>query len=303
MNKRIKVLSVIIALLILISAFTFSVCATDIGSPAPGTGDVSGGDGSGGNSSGGETPGGDTPGGDTSGGDTPGGDTPGGDTPGGDTPGGDTPGGDTPGTDTPGGDTPGTDTPGSDTPGTVNPGGNTGGYVGGDDFYYFDEDEMVNSIEQSADSVSDSTKLYDTSDLNEAALKETKWDDIVLNTSKPNSDALDFSAIKKDTRKDDDGQWIFYTGFVLIAFSIIGIMYYIIATSTYKKKLRAFEDNYYNSTSRPRDDYGDYDNYPPQRTHRQHKRYAADGLGYAERKRLKADTAEINLPSEYNARH
>ena len=294
MNKRMKVFSVIIALLILISSFTFSVCATDIGSPAPGTGDVSGGD---------------TSGGDTPGSDTPGSDTPGTDTPGSDTPGTDTPGTDTPGTDTPGTDTPGTDTPGTDTPGTDTPGGDTGGQTGGyidnnDNFYYFDEDEVVNSIETPADSVSDSTKLYDTSDLNEAALKETKWDNIVLDTSKGSSDALDFSAIKKNTRKDDDGQWIMYTGVILIALSIIGIMYYIIATSTYKKKLKAFESRYgYNDESRPRNDYGDYDNYPVERPHRQRKRYAADGMGYAERKRLKADTAEINLPNNYRARH
>lgn len=183
----------------------------------------------------------------------------------------------------------------------------SGGYVdNGDDFYYYDEDEMANSIEQSAGSVSNATKQYDTSDINEAALKESKWNDITLDVSKGTSDAMDFSAIKKNTRNNDDGQWILYLGYALIGLSVIGIMYFIIATTTYKKKLKKLTDRQHQyDTRRSRDDYGD-DVYAPTTndyTRRSRKRYAADGMGYAERKRLKADTAEINLPDKYRARH
>ncbi len=189
----------------------------------------------------------------------------------------------------------------------------SGGYVddGDDEFYYYDEDEMVNSIENSAGSVSEMTDLYDTSDINEKALKEEKWNDIVLDTT-TKSDASDFSAIKDNTSSNDDGKWILYTGFILIGLSVIGIMYFIIATATYKKKLKklkARQHQHDTVRSRARDDYGDYGDYPTQRDYNkryqtQRKRYASDGMSYAERKRLnKADTADINLPAKYRARH
>ncbi|MBQ8859989.1 MAG: hypothetical protein IJ015_01465 [Ruminococcus sp.] len=179
----------------------------------------------------------------------------------------------------------------------------------GDDFYFYDEDEMVNSIENSAGSVKENTDLYDTSDLNKSELKETKWDNITLDTSKKDAEALDFSAIKDNTKSDDDSTWIIYTGFILIGLSIIGIMYFIIATSTYKKKLNKLNQRQaHHNSNRARDDYGDYSNYPTQsdynRRYNQKKRYASDGMGYAERKRMsKANTAEIDLPSKYRARH
>lgn len=187
------------------------------------------------------------------------------------------------------------------------------GYVddGDDEFYYYDEDEMASSIENSAGSVSDMTDLYDTSDVNEKALQKEEWNDIVLDTT-TKSDAADFSAIKANTDKDDDGKWILYTGFILIGLSVIGIMYFIIATATYKKKLKklkARQQKLDSNRSRARDDYGDYGDYPTQsdynkRYHTQRKRYASDGMSYAERKRLnKADTADIDLPSKYRANH
>ncbi|MBQ2970943.1 MAG: hypothetical protein IJO20_05730 [Ruminococcus sp.] len=187
------------------------------------------------------------------------------------------------------------------------------GYVddGNDDFYYYDEDEMANSIESSAGSVSDMTDLYDTSGINEKALEKEEWNDIVLDTS-TKSDVTDFSAIKENTNKDDDGKWILYTGFILIGLSVIGIMYFIIATATYKKKLKklkARQHQHDSNRTRARDDYGDYGDYPTQRDYNkryqpQRKRYASDGMSYAERKRLtKADTADIDLPAKYRARH
>ena len=185
-------------------------------------------------------------------------------------------------------------------------------YTHDDGYYYYDEDEMVNNIEDYAGNVSDYTSLYDTSDFNKEGLEEAKWADISIDTTKTsNADAMDFSAIKDNTSKDDDGEWILYTGYVLIALSLIGIMYYIIATATYKKKLKALASRESargrsdrSSHQRSRSDYGDsptqrdynqrYSSSSSTRTNRT-RRYASDNTSYSERKRRKADTAEIKL--------
>lgn len=191
----------------------------------------------------------------------------------------------------------------------------TNGYVDyydDDEFYYYDEDAMASSIENSAGSVSDYTDLYDTSDIDLKALEEEEWANIVLDTSSKNTDVSDFSAIKDNTDNNDDGQWIIYAGVILIALSLIGILYFIIATVTYKKKLKKLKareqrQRSHSSENRARDDYGDYSDYPTASDYNKNysgrKRYASSGMGYAERKRLNADTAEIDLPKKYRARH
>ena len=188
-------------------------------------------------------------------------------------------------------------------------------YTHDDGYYYYDEEEMVNNIEDYAGNVSDYTSLYDTSDFNKEGLEEAKWADISIDTTKTsNADAMDFSAIKDNTSRDDDGEWILYTGYVLIALSLIGIMYYIIATATYKKKLKALASRESargrsdrSSHQRSSSDYGDSDSFPTQRDYNQRyssssstrtnrtRRYASDNTSYSERKRRKADTAEIKL--------
>ena len=187
-------------------------------------------------------------------------------------------------------------------------------YTNDEGYYYYDEEEMVNNIDDYAGNVSDYTSLYDTSDFDKEGLEESKWDDITIDTTKTsNADAMDFSAIKDNTSTDDDGQWILYTGYILIALSVIGILYYIIATATYKKKLKALasrnsaSSNRRSSHSRARSDYGDSDDYSAPRSYSEHRRsssssrtnrtrrYASDNTSYSERKRRKADTAEINL--------
>lgn len=179
-----------------------------------------------------------------------------------------------------------------------------------DEYYYYDEDEMVNNIDGTAGNVSDYTDLYDTSDFDESALEQSKWDDIALDISEAEGDAMDFSAIKENTSKEDDGEWIIYTGVILIGLALIGILYFIIATATYKKKLKRLkareERQRQRDRERPRNDYGDSDEYPSVQDYNRHyqrNRYASAGSGYAERKRRKADTAEINVPRRYTSRH
>ncbi len=169
--------------------------------------------------------------------------------------------------------------------------------------YYYDEDDMVNNIDDYAGNVSDYTNLYDTSDFDENAYKKTKWDDITIDVSKPitDTDAMDFSAIKDDTSKKDDGQLILYIGYVLIALSIVGIIYFIVSTATYKKKLKALKAREQRqrtrSSERSRSDYGDLSEFPTQRDYNQrYRRYSNDNRSYAQRKRdTKADTAEIKF--------
>ena len=294
MNKRIKLLPIFIALLILGTMFTFTAYATaenpGVDTPVvstPDPGPVT------------PDPGPVTP--------DPGPVTP---DPGPVTP--DPPVQSDPVTPDPGPVTPdpgtGTDTPVTSDPVTSNPSSNSyvDSYTNEDGSYYYDEDTMVNNIEGYAGNVSDYTTLYDTSDFNKSELKEQKWDNITIDTSKAPSDknAMDFSSIKDNTSANDDGQWILYTGYILIGLSICGILYYIIATATYNKKVKALASrpSYHSERStqpRSRSDYGDSE-YPTTRDYNQryrnkNRRYASDNRSYSERKRSKADTAEIHL--------
>lgn len=181
-------------------------------------------------------------------------------------------------------------------------------YTDENGYYYYDEDEMVNNLEDTAGNVSDYTNLYDTSNINEAELEKTEWDNIALSTSK--GDATDFSSIKDNTETDDNGQWIIYTGLILIGLSLIGILYFIIATATYKKKLKKLKEREqrqrHRDQGRPRNDYGDSEDFPTQADYYkryQRNRYTTSTMSYSERKRQKADTAEINLPRRYEAKH
>lgn len=183
-------------------------------------------------------------------------------------------------------------------------------YTNDDGYYYYDEEEMINNIDDTAGNVSDYTDLYDASDMNEADLKESEWSNISLDTSKENKNVADFSAIKNNNDASDNGEWIVYTGIVLIALSLLGILYFIVATATYKRKLKALQARDMRQRRRERDkplnDYGDMlDEFQSSYTPRpQRKRYASSNeLSYSERKRRKADTAEINIPKKYQARH
>ncbi len=203
------------------------------------------------------------------------------------------------------------DIPAVEQPTSSQPGGSyVDSYTNEDGYYYYDEDKMVNNIEDTAGNVSDYTNLYDTSDFDSSKLEKSEWNDIKLEVSKGNSDAADFSAIKENKETEDDGEWIIYTGLTLIGLSLIGIMYFIIATATYKKKLKNLKrrEQSQRHSDRARDDYGDLSEFPTQSDYNrryQKKRYASpDSLGYAQRKRMNADTAEIELPKKkYVSRH
>lgn len=163
---------------------------------------------------------------------------------------------------------------------------------------------------QSGEVVADNNteKLYDTSDIDANALKENTWSDISLTTQKvDNDDAGDFTAITENNEKGDNSTWILYTGIVLIAVSLLGILYFVAATVSYRKKLkklraREMRNNQRrpNPTSRQRIS-SDVDSYHSRvNTNERPRSYSTSPrLSNSDKRRMKADTAEVYIPRRF----
>ena len=178
------------------------------------------------------------------------------------------------------------------------------------DYYYYDEDSMASQLsgdDRKAGSVSDKTNLYDTPDVNDSELKSNEWNEIVLSEKDAAAGADDFSSIKDNKSKNDNGGWILYTGIILIVLSICGIIYFIVATYKSKKlsKLppdrrpaqrapgRNIESGYNRTAERPSQRSGRTGSYQ-----RERHRYN-DGYDNYSKKSSKADTQEIYIPRRY----
>lgn len=179
-----------------------------------------------------------------------------------------------------------------------------------DDYYNYVEDnyqEDVNSQNYAADP-QPQAELFDAREISSAEMAANKWSNIEIPQQDNSKNNVDFTTIQKDTSAADNGQWILWTGFILMGASLLGIMYFIISTVTYRKKLnnlnrrqkrnnetrtRSSHDNRYEDA--PREAYNQRQRISsPARNNR---RYATDTkLSYADKKRLKADTAEIYIP-------
>lgn len=185
-------------------------------------------------------------------------------------------------------------------------------YVSGGEEYVYDYDgnQVDTDPNASVGSVSDyggGSNLYGISNINDKELESNKWSEITISDNSAKNSAEDFSAIKDNKEKGDNGGWILYTGIVLIGLAILGIIFFIVATVTYKKKLKRLQARQRGNSQAPqrrRPEYNrqterEYDN--RQRVSAPRKRHYSNSndLSYAERKRLKADTAEIALPREY----
>ncbi len=202
-----------------------------------------------------------------------------------------------------------TDAPPVDTPTE----GNDPGYDNGDDDgYYYDpesdpDNDGISNTGNSAGSVSENTDLFDTH-INEQELKESQWSNITLDTStNNNSNVQDFSAIKEDTSTNNNGQWMLYVGFALIGLAVIGILYFIIATSKYKKKLKKLKSRelrHRENHRRASSNYGDsVDEYPTQADYnRRYQRNRYSDVPYVQRRQSKFDTADIPT-GRYKSRH
>lgn len=196
-----------------------------------------------------------------------------------------------------------------------NPGGNTdtdtdydNGY---DDDYYYDpesdpDDDGISNTGESAGSVSENTNLFNPN-VNNQELAESEWSNITLDTSsnQTNNNVADFSAIKEDSSANDNGQGMLYVGIALIGLSVIGILYYIIATAKYRKKLNKLRTREQGHRERHRT--SDYYNaateeYPTQEDYNRRYQRRYSDTPYTQRRQTKFDTADIPT-GRYKSRH
>lgn len=150
----------------------------------------------------------------------------------------------------------GTDTGTGDNSGagttTDNSGGTGYDTSGGSDYSYDNSNQYDNSVDYSgnyanennnyvysdetAGSVSNSTNvLYNSSGISAAEAAPNEWSDIKLNEKTVTTGVADFSSIKTNTSSEDNGQLILYLGYILIGLSVLGILYFIIATIAHRK--------------------------------------------------------------------
>ena len=212
---------------------------------------------------------------------------------------------------------PGYEDPVSDDP-VVDPGyedsGNDSGYVD-DNYYYYDEDPIYygdssnysyysDDNNRAAGSVSDYTSLYNSSSLNDSDLASVKWDNITLDEKEIKTGAADFSALQTDVVSEDNGYWILYVGLILIGLSVLGILYFIIATVSAKKKSEKTVRTpvYTDSADTSASDLSAFEDTAESyaRVASRHGRYA-DGYngGYSSRYSSNADTGEVYTPRRF----
>ena len=159
---------------------------------------------------------------------------------------------------------------------------------------------VVNSTESAAGSVSSS--LYNSSGMSAEDAKPNEWSDITLDEKSVQTGVTDFSSIKENTKVEDNGHWILYVGYALLGLSVLGILYFIIATIAHRnavKKAERLERRRSSSASRSAaarmeedERYDDYEEAPRRRT----SRYADDDEGYYSRRSSRSDTGEVYVP-------
>lgn len=189
-------------------------------------------------------------------------------------------------------------------------GGYDGGYVEEEDYgsNYVENEYSEDSAAQQSNS-GQQTELFDARDISSAEMAANKWSNIELPQQDNSKNSVDFSTIQKDTSAADNGQWILWTGFILMGASLIGILYFVISTIAYRKKLKNLNRRQAkNNSTRSKNHKAERREAPSREAYPSRpvsssparsssRRYAADSkLSYAERKRLKADTAELYIP-------
>ena len=198
-------------------------------------------------------------------------------------------------------------------------GGGDGGYSGGDNSsgtpdYYYDDDPIwygdaenydynTGDNNKAAGSVSDSTSLFNTSGTPKADVAPNTWTDITLDEKTVNSDAGSFSFIQTNTAKDDNGEWILYLGYGLVALSVLGILYFIVATiSANRQNQREIRHSSGRGAS---ESYTKLDTKETSgRTASRHSagRYADGYESYSSRRSSKSDTGEVYVPQRAKQR-
>lgn len=183
----------------------------------------------------------------------------------------------------------------------------------GNDYNYYQtyEDDQLwygdasnydyNSISDSTTgSISSQTTLYNTSGISEDDVKPNEWSDITLDEKAVTTGVADFSSIKTNTEKQDNGDWILYLGYVLLALSVLGILYFVISTLAQRRADKAAAARERRRSSAParstaarmEERERRASNTSAPRT----SRYADEYSGRARRVSSKADTGEIYVP-------
>lgn len=184
---------------------------------------------------------------------------------------------------------------------------NNGGYVTSDNYYYFDDEQAAKSGDPNISKVEEkNASLYEVSDVNDAVLKENQWSDIQLDQKKTvtTTGTQNFSSIKENTDKDDNSQWILYIGIVLIGLSALGILYFVVATSVYRKNLAKLSDREMKNDIRRRNAYFDPDEFADieDYSNRVNHSYSSSSNSRYSSKHARQNTQEIHLPKRY-AKH
>ena len=174
-----------------------------------------------------------------------------------------------------------------------------------DPLWYGDEPDHAYSSDGSgtAGSVSDANTLTKTSDINAADIAPNEWSAITIDvesTKKDTTSSKSFASIKTDDSVDpnDNGQWILWLGCGLIALSVLGILYFIVATLSARKKAER-ERRHNGANAAPTRAAASRASSEPKKASRSsgsHTGHFADDGKKVSRRSSKADTAEVYIP-------
>lgn len=173
----------------------------------------------------------------------------------------------------------------------------------------YDYNVSAENNESAAGSVSSSTKLYNSSGISAADAAPNEWSDITLDEKTVQTGVTNFSAIKSNTETEDNGYMILYIGYALLGLAALGILYFIVATIAHRnavRKAERLEQRRRNSSTashsaaarmveRERHESGSYG--------RRTSRFADDDeYAYSRRSSSRSDTDEVYVPRRVAAK-
>ena len=175
-------------------------------------------------------------------------------------------------------------------------------YYDPDPLYYGDASNYsynVESNDEPVGSVSSNTTLYNSSGMSAADAAPNEWSDITLDEKTVKTGVSDFSAIKSNTETQDNGDWILYLGYVLLALAGLGILYFIVATIAARKAMKKAERMERRRSSSPARSTAARMEEQERRASGSYHRtshFADEAPSYSRRASSKADTGEVYVP-------
>lgn len=158
--------------------------------------------------------------------------------------------------------------------------------------------------DETAGSVSKNNTLYNSSGISAADAAPNTWSDIKLDEKTVKTGVADFSSIKTNTETADNGQWILYLGYLLLGLSVLGILYFIIASIAQRKAYKdaAVRESRAAYSAAPRSQAAKMNerdrraSAAEKASQRSINRYNDEIKAYNRRVSSKADTGEIYVP-------